>query len=278
MKIEELRKRIDELDTKLVELLNERTRHAVEIGKIKRDLGDEVYAPEREENVFKRVASASHGPLGERSLRPIWREIMSAALGLQKDMVVAVFGGSGGFTDSGARQKFGSSVTYKYQATISDVFRAVTEERADCGVVPMEDCTGGVTTHVCDLLLRSSLKVCAQIMLPVSGTVNPGLAPARFLVIGRKSAARTGSDQTVILFSLPNRVGALRDGLATFEKHAVNLINIGSRPMKGKPGRDVFFVDVAGHTSDARIQKAAAELKRRCAFVKIVGSYPTQTA
>lgn len=276
MNIEDLRKRIDEIDHKLVELLNERTRHAVEIGKIKRDLGEEVYAPEREETVFKRVANASRGPLGEKSLRPIWREIMSAALGLQKDMVVAVFGGAGGFTDSSARQKFGGSVTYKYQATMSDVFRAVKEGRADCGVVPIEDSSGGVTTHVCDLLMKSTLKVCAEIILPVAGTLNPGLVPARFLVIGRKSAAHTGNDRTAILFALPDRIGALRSALAAFEKHGVNVINIGSRPIKGKAGRDVFFVDVAGHTSDTMIQKAVAELKRRSVFMKIVGSYPNQ--
>ena len=173
MNIHNLRKRIDALDGRLVKLLNERTQVAGEIGKVKRRLGEEIYAPEREEDVLKRVISTNRGPLSARSLRAIWREVMSASLALQKNVMISVFGTRGSFTDSAARQKFGGSVTYKYQPTFANVFREVLKNRADCGVVPIEDSTDGVTTHVCDLLMDSNLKICGQILLPVSGSLTP---------------------------------------------------------------------------------------------------------
>ena len=276
MNIQKLRKRIDTLDARLVKLLNERTQVAGEIGKVKRRLGEEVYAPEREEDVLKRVTTSNRGPLSVRSLRAIWREVMSASLALQKNVMISVFGTRGSFTDSAARQKFGGSVTYKYQPTLASVFREVAKGRADCGVVPIEDSTDGVTTHVCDLLMNSDLKICGQILLAVTGSLNPSHIVARFFVIGRKSAAPLGNDFTSVIFCCANRVGALENSLAAFRKHGVNLINIESRPFKDKPLAAFFFADLQGHANDASVQKALTELKRHSTLVKVVGSYPNQ--
>ena len=276
MNIQKLRTRIDALDARLVKLLNERTQVAGEIGKLKRRLGEEVYAPEREEDVLKRITAINRGPLTARSLRAIWREVMSASLALQKNVVISVFGTRGSFTDSAARHKFGGSVTYKYQPTFSDVFREVAKGRADCGVVPVEDSTDGVTTHVCDLLMNSELKICAQVLLSVTGAENPSHIVARFFVIGRKPAAPVGNDFTSVIFCCANRVGALEDSLAAFRKHGVNLINIESRPFKDKPLAAFFFADLQGHAEEIPVQKALSELKRHSTFVKVVGSYPNQ--
>lgn len=278
MNIAKLRKRIDALDGRLVKLLNERTQVAGEIGKVKRRLGEEIYAPEREEDVLKRVTATNRGPLSVRSLRAIWREVMSASLALQKNVMISVFGTRGSFTDNAARQKFGGSVTYKYQPTFGSVFREVLKNRADCGVVPIEDSTDGVTTHVCDLLMSSDLKICGQILLPVSGSLNPSHIVARFFVIGRKSAAPVGNDFTSVIFCCANRIGALENSLAAFRRHGVNLINIESRPFKDKPLAAFFFADLQGHAEDPAVQKALAELKRHSTFVKVAGSYPNQTA
>ena len=188
-----------------------------------------------------------------------------------------MLGTRGSFTDSAARHKFGGSVTYKYQPTLANVFREVAKGRADCGVVPIEDSTDGVTTHVCDLLMNSGLKICAQILLSVTGSLNPSQIVARFFVIGRKSAAPVGNDFTSVIFCCANRVGALENSLAAFRKHSVNLINIESRPFKDRPLAAFFFADLQGHAEDVSVQKALAELKRHSTLVKVVGSYPNQT-
>ena len=112
MNIQKLRTRIDALDARLVKLLNERTQVAGEIGKLKRRLGEEVYAPEREEDVLKRITAINRGPLTARSLRAIWREVMSASLALQKNVVISVFGTRGSFTDQSPRTRTCRSRTH----------------------------------------------------------------------------------------------------------------------------------------------------------------------
>ena len=65
----------------------------------------------------------------------------------------------------------------------------------------------------------------------------------RFLVIGRKSSARTGDDKTSIMFAVQDRVGALHDCIAAFKTHQINMTKIESRPSKRKAWEYYFFVD-----------------------------------
>jgi len=74
--IEELRKKIDELDLKIVRLLNERASQAVKIGEIKLELGMEAYSPEREAEVLKNVLSQNMGPLKDPQLRRVYERII----------------------------------------------------------------------------------------------------------------------------------------------------------------------------------------------------------
>src|SRR5262245_5192688 len=98
MSIPEHRKAIDRLDARIVRLLNERTRHALEIGRIKLDAGEEIYAPHRELAVLQRVCRLNKGPITSDSLRAIYREVMSGALSLQKTMRIAYLGPEATFT------------------------------------------------------------------------------------------------------------------------------------------------------------------------------------
>ena len=167
MSIQENRKAIDKLDVQIVRLLNERTRHVLEIGAIKLKAGEEIYAPHRELAVFERVSRSNAGPLPRESLRAIYREIMSSALALEKTMVIAYLGPEATFTHQAAIQRFGSSLRYSPQTSIGDVFTDVAKNRADYGVVPVENSTEGVVTHTLDMFADSELKVVAQIVLPI---------------------------------------------------------------------------------------------------------------
>ena len=82
MNILEHRKAIDKLDAQIVKLLNERTRHVLEIGDIKLKAGEEIYAPHRERAVLQRICRLNAGPISDESLRAIYREVMSSALSL----------------------------------------------------------------------------------------------------------------------------------------------------------------------------------------------------
>ncbi len=167
MNLPEHRQAIDQLDAQIVKLLNERTRHVLAIGEIKLAAGEEIYAPHRERAVFNRVCALNPGPITHDQLRAIYREIMSSALALEKTMTIAYFGPEATFTHQAAIQKFGASLGYSAQKTISDVFSEVSKKSADYGVVPVENSTEGVVTHTLDMFVDSDLKIVSQIVLRI---------------------------------------------------------------------------------------------------------------
>ncbi len=168
MNLDDLRKKIDELDEQVVRLLNERTRAALEIGKLKQENDQEIYVPAREKTVLDRVAKLNDGPLKSESIQAIYREVMSAALALEHHVKIAYFGPPSTFTHQAARARFGGSVEYMNCQTIGDVFSAVQKKSADYGVVPIENSTEGAVTHTLDEFIDTPLKICAEIYLPIS--------------------------------------------------------------------------------------------------------------
>lgn len=167
MSIIEHRKAIDEIDEQIVRLLNERTRHVMEIGAIKLKSGEEIYAPHRERHILNRICKLNKGPLTNDSLKAIYREIMSSALALEKTLTIAYLGPEATFTHQAAIRRFGTSLQYVPRKTIADVFNDVSRGRADYGVVPVENSTEGVVTHTLDMFIDSDLKIVAQIVLPI---------------------------------------------------------------------------------------------------------------
>jgi chorismate mutase len=87
MDIADWRRKIDDLDRKLVELLSERARAAVEIGKLKRNTSMPVYEPDRERKVFDNVQAANPGPLPGRDLVRIYERIMDVMRNIQKEEI-----------------------------------------------------------------------------------------------------------------------------------------------------------------------------------------------
>jgi chorismate mutase/prephenate dehydratase len=96
----------------------------------------------------------------------------------------------------------------------------------------------------------------------------------RFLVIGRRPVAPTGRDKTSILFSMKNEPGVLYSILKPFAAHRLNLTKIESRPTKRRPWEYVNFVDFDGHSETENVRNVLAEVRERCQFLKILGSYP----
>ena len=192
MNLSKHRKAIDQLDAKIVRLLNDRTRHVLAIGEIKLKAGEEIYAPHRERAVFDRVCGHNAGPITNDQLRAIYREIMSSALALEKTMTIAYFGPAATFTHQAAIQKFGSSLNYSAQKTIGDVFTEVAKKSADYGVVPVENSTEGVVTHTLDMFVDSDLKIVSQIVLHIQQCLmsNAKLAQIKKLYIHPQSLAQ----------------------------------------------------------------------------------------
>jgi chorismate mutase len=84
MDIADWRKRIDELDHKLVELLNQRARCAVEIGRLKRNTNLPVYEPDREKVILENVCRVNGGPLADADLKRVYERIIDVMRAIQK--------------------------------------------------------------------------------------------------------------------------------------------------------------------------------------------------
>src|SRR5687767_2591886 len=110
--LSDLRKRIDALDEKIVKLLNERALVVVDIGKLKQQNKEPIYAPEREKAVLQKIRALNEGPLQDRCLEAVYRELMSGSFVLEKPLRIAFLGPQGTFSHVAAVRKFGSSVDY----------------------------------------------------------------------------------------------------------------------------------------------------------------------
>src|ERR1700760_2981104 len=84
MDIADWRKKIDDLDRKLVELINERAECAVEIGKLKQDSAMPVYEPDRERIIFDNIAKLNHGPLSQIQLRQVYERLIDVMRQVQR--------------------------------------------------------------------------------------------------------------------------------------------------------------------------------------------------
>jgi chorismate mutase/prephenate dehydratase len=167
MSLEELRKRIDELDNQLVKLLNERARVVVDIGKLKNKTDKPVYAPDREKDVFARIIKANEGPLPDKCLTAIWRELMSGSFVLERPLRIGYLGPGGSFSHNAAMLKFGQSVEYEPLTDITSIFEEVSKGHCDLGLAPVENTMGGGVIETLDALIDSDVKVCAEVLMAI---------------------------------------------------------------------------------------------------------------
>jgi chorismate mutase / prephenate dehydratase len=172
-----LRDHIDQVDDRLLALLNERAKLAQQIGQAKRAEAEAkgeapvIYRPEREAQVLRRLTeanTASGGLLPRAAVEAVFHEIMSAGSAMQRPIRVAYLGPKGTFSESAAIKQFGRSAAFLPCANFDEAFRRTETGETDFSVVPVENSTEGTVSRVLDLLLTSPLSVCAEIVLPVN--------------------------------------------------------------------------------------------------------------
>ena len=122
MNLDDWRSRINELDNRILQLLNQRAEAALQIGDLKRRQDAPIYAPEREAEILRRLGETSAGPLTAPAINAVWREILSACRALESTLTVSYFGPQATFTHQAALRRFGASVGYRAAKTIVEVF------------------------------------------------------------------------------------------------------------------------------------------------------------
>lgn len=168
MSLKKLRQEIDQVDKKITALLNLRAAVAKKIALTKSKAGKSVYSPDRENEVLQKISGESRGPLPQKALEAIYREIMSASLSMGKSLKIACLGPEASFSHLAALKRFGSQVKFLPCASITDVFLEVERGAADYGVVPVENSIEGAISHTLDMLADSDLKICRQVTLDIS--------------------------------------------------------------------------------------------------------------
>jgi chorismate mutase / prephenate dehydratase len=168
MNLGDWRTRIDSLDDQILHLLNQRAEAALHIGDLKRRQDLPPYVSEREAEILRRLTAASAGPLGGEAVQAIWREIVSACRNLERPVTVAYLGPPATFTHQAALDRFGSGAEYRPVKSMVEVFEEVERDRADHGVVPVENSTEGAVNATLDRLIDSDVVIAGELTLDIA--------------------------------------------------------------------------------------------------------------
>ena len=163
-----LRNAIDQIDEKLLTLINHRLELALEVGRAKAEKGIEVLDNSREVMVLQRLTEINRGPVSKNAVKQIFKQIMAASRELQTFHRVCYFGPEATFTHLAAMTHFGPGVSFIPKMSIREVFAEVEKSGCHFGVVPVENSIEGAVNHTLDLFFESDLKICAEKYQPIS--------------------------------------------------------------------------------------------------------------
>ncbi|MGM0440901.1 MAG: prephenate dehydratase [Elusimicrobiota bacterium] len=167
--MKKLRNKIDEIDNKIIELLDERVKYITEIKEKKLKNDKPVYSPAREKEIKERIKKYSPEdgfPL--KAKINIFNEIFAASRAMQKELTISFLGPRATFTHLAATRQFSEHCKYKPVSGIELVFNEVEKGRADYGVVPVENTTEGIVSHTLDMFIDSNCKITDELLMEIS--------------------------------------------------------------------------------------------------------------
>jgi len=165
--LSQLRKKIDLIDNKLLDLLIARAKEVQKVNKVKDDRKMDIYSPEREMAILRRLKKLNKSDLKDSDLELIFNDIFSVYRSLRGKLMIAYLGPEGTFTHQAAAKKFGKKVDFLPCDSIEEVFSSVEKGHAEFGVVPVENSHEGVINYTLDMLYDSPLKICAEIVMTI---------------------------------------------------------------------------------------------------------------
>ncbi|MCJ8339614.1 MAG: chorismate mutase [Pseudomonadales bacterium] len=166
-----LRDQIDDIDQQIHLLINQRASCAQRVAEVKEKYqGTEdavFYRPEREAQVLRKVMQRNQGPLEDKAVAKLFREVMSACLAHEKPLQIAYLGPAGAFAQLASHKHFGSSALTSAMNSLDQVFKRVESGVVNYGIVPIENSTQGVATQTLDLFKRYPLNICGEVELDI---------------------------------------------------------------------------------------------------------------
>ncbi len=166
-KISRVRQRIDRIDGEILALLHDRLAQARNIGRIKGEQKLSTWDPAREREIFARLEELNRDIFPPASIRSIFHEIISTCRASQKKVNIAYLGPEGTFSHLAGIEYFGQAAGFRATETIEDVFLEVERERAEFGVVPVENSIEGAVTSTLDGFMSHKVMTCGEINLGI---------------------------------------------------------------------------------------------------------------
>jgi len=266
MKLEELRNLIDQIDEKIIQLLNERCKIAGQVGVWKIENGHPIFVPEREKLLLEKLRKQNKGPMKNESLTYIYREIISGAIAIEQPLKIGYcFDKKHYSVKHPARLTFGDSAEYLLMDSVEDLFSALENNDIHYGVVSFYDGKNEFNGDTVNALLKTNMKIIAERVLPDKSTS---------LIIGGQSPINTGDDRSAFRFEIEKNGDSLDSVLKILKDAGVELICCELRISQEDIENNLVFMEVQGHPADKNIKTAMSEIERTCRKVKLLGGFP----
>jgi chorismate mutase / prephenate dehydratase len=263
-----LRRRLDEIDDKLQDLLIDRAQIVSLVGASKKDGDRPAYQPAREAEIIRRLVGRHRGALPVATLVRMWREMLAATVRLQSPFSVAVFAPADrpGLWDL-ARDHYGSHTPMSAHGTEDQVIRAVAGGTGSVGVLPLPKAGESDPWWPHLLSIEEAPRVVAR--LPF-GTRGNARADTDALAIGCKGQEENGLDRTLLgaEFSAAISPPRISDALATAGL-VCTFVACSDR------GKAVYLIEVEGFApiSDRRLDALRSELGAALERLLPLGGY-----
>ncbi len=163
----ELRRKVDKLSRDLVKQLNEHAKLSEKMSRMRHAEGEPIYDVEVEQQTLRQVAGATRGPLSERCIRAIFRELLSGTRSLLKPLRVAYLGPTYSYSHLAAIERFGTGAELVPVATIPAVFEELNRAHVDFGIVPIENSTDGRVVDTLGMFTRLPVRICGEVQLRI---------------------------------------------------------------------------------------------------------------
>jgi chorismate mutase/prephenate dehydratase len=263
-----LRRRLDEIDDKLQDLLVDRAQIVSLVAASKKDGNQPAFQPAREAEIIRRLVGRHRGALPVATLIRMWREMLAATVRLQSPFSVAVFAPADkpGFWDL-ARDHYGSNTRMSAHDTVGQVIRAVAGDTASVGVLPLPK-AGEPDPWWPHLMTTDddAARVVARLPFGARGNAR---ADTDALAIGRGEPGESGLDRTLLCAEISTAVSQRRisELLATLELACTFVCS--------DRGETVYLIEVEGFVpiSDRRLDAFRSELGAALERLLPLGGY-----
>lgn len=158
---------LDKINRELVRLLNEHARTAEKWAHLRREEGGQLHDPLDEQQMLADVLQSQQGPLDQRCLRAVFRELISGTRSLVKALRVAYLGPTYSYSHLAAIERFGSSAELVPLATIAAVFEELNRAQVNFGIVPIENSTDGRVVDTLGMFTRLPVRICGEVQLRI---------------------------------------------------------------------------------------------------------------